>query len=135
MDPGGKWVSFVPNKAGPDLHRRVVDMLAAVAQICSTPSITRNISICTDVIRRSAASGAKVGQIDTLYTSHLWTHHNTIRLQIVYLPESSDFIAPTPHVLSLSTRLEESTFVQAIRDEAQNSGVWVGVGIHEVVSV
>ena len=57
---------WIPNKAGRelDLNRRFVDMLAAVAQICSTPSIARNISICTDVIRRSAASGAKVGQID-----------------------------------------------------------------------
>lgn len=122
------------------MNRRVVDMLAAVAQICSTPSITRNISICTDVIRRSAASGAKVRLIyflidSIICPSHLCTRHNTIRLQIVYLPEASDFIAPTPHVLSLSTRLEESTFVQAIRDEAQNSGIWIGVGIHEVVSV
>lgn len=42
------------------LNRPFVDMLVAVAQICSTPSILRNISMCTDVIRRSAASGAKV---------------------------------------------------------------------------
>ena len=55
--------------------------------------------------------------------------------QLVYLPEASDFIAPTPQVLSLSSRLTESTFVQAIRDEAQTSGVWVGVGIHQVVSI
>jgi hypothetical protein len=51
------------NKAGTDLtldKPLLVDMLVAVAQICSTPSIARNISICTDVIRRSAASGAKV---------------------------------------------------------------------------
>jgi hypothetical protein len=53
----------------------------------------------------------------------------------VCLPEASDFIAPTPQVPSLSTRLAESTFVQAIRDEAQKSGVWVGVGIHEVVGI
>jgi hypothetical protein len=55
--------------------------------------------------------------------------------QLVYLPESSDFIAPASQVHSLSTRVRESTFVHTIRDVAQNSGVWVGVGIHEVVSI
>ena len=84
-------------------------MLVAVAQICSTPSIARNLGICRQVIKRAAHQGAK----------------------LVYLPEASDFIAPPTDVPSLSFPLHSNVFVDGIREEAKNSDVWVGVGVHE----
>jgi predicted amidohydrolase len=84
-------------------------MLVAVAQICSTPSIARNLAICRGIIDRAAKKGAK----------------------LVYLPEASDFIAPTAEVFTLSSPLHPNTFVDGIREQARTSETWVGVGIHE----
>jgi predicted amidohydrolase len=84
-------------------------MLVAVAQIRSTPSIARNLVICRGVIDRAAKKGAK----------------------LVYLPEASDFVAPTAEVLTLSSPLHSNVFVDGIKEQAKTSGTWVGVGIHE----
>lgn len=85
-------------------------MLVAVAQICSTPSIARNLAICRRVIDRAAKQGAKM----------------------VYLPEASDFIAPAADVFALSAPLNPNVFVDGIREQARESETWVGVGIHEI---
>lgn len=84
-------------------------MLVAVTQLCSTPSITRNLVICKRIIERAANAGAK----------------------LVYLPEASDYIAPTFEVYSLSSYINSSSFVEGVREQARRSSVWVGVGIHE----
>lgn len=81
-------------------------MLVAVAQICSTPSVARNLKLCKGIIERAASKGAK----------------------LVYLPEASDFIAPSVDVLALSS---DSVFVDGIRDQAKKFETWVGVGVHE----
>jgi len=84
-------------------------MLVAVAQIRSTPSIARNLAICRGIIDQAAKKGAK----------------------LVYLPEASDFIAPTTEVFGLSFPLHPNVFVDGIREQAKTSETWVGVGIHE----
>jgi len=84
-------------------------MLVAVAQICSTPSIARNLAICRGIIDRAAKKGAK----------------------LVYLPEASDFVAPTADVFALSSPLHPNVFVEGIREQARSSETWVGVGVHE----
>jgi Carbon-nitrogen hydrolase len=85
-------------------------MLVAVTQICSTPSIARNLVICRGIIDRAAKKGAK----------------------LVYLPEASDFIAPTAEVFALSSPLHPNVFVDGIREQARKSDTWVGVGVHEI---
>ena len=106
-------------------------MLAAVAQICSTPSIVRNLALCQNVIRKAASRGAKVSRIAPLYSRNMKEKLNE---QLVYLPEASDFIAPSSSVLSLSENLDKSSFVKGIKQQAKESRVWVGVGVHEMVS-
>jgi predicted amidohydrolase len=84
-------------------------MLVAVGQLCSTPFIQRNLVTCKRLIERAAKAGAK----------------------LVYLPEASDFIAPTSGVISLTYPLQSNPFVDGIKEQAKQSAVWVGVGIHE----
>lgn len=83
-------------------------MLAAVAQLCSGPTLASNLSQCLSVIQRAAQSGAK----------------------LIWLPEASDFIAPREDVSRLAQPLDGS-FVQSIIEEASRSSIWVGVGVHE----
>jgi hypothetical protein len=54
-------------------------------------------------------------------------------LQLVYLPEAADFIAPITSALALTVPLSESPFVAGVREQARASSVWVGVGVHETV--
>ncbi|PVF98978.1 putative NIT2-nitrilase [Serendipita vermifera] len=84
-------------------------MLVAVAQLCSKPAFSRNLKICRGIIQRAAKAGAK----------------------LVYLPEASDFIAPSTEVYSLATPLATNPFVDGIKEEAKRRSVWVGVGIHQ----
>jgi deaminated glutathione amidase len=84
-------------------------MLVAVAQLCSKPSILRNLKICRDIIQQAAQAGAK----------------------LVYLPEASDFIAPSADVYSLATPNATNAFVDGIKEEARQRSVWVGIGIHQ----
>ncbi|SCV68379.1 BQ2448_500 [Microbotryum intermedium] len=102
-------------------------MLAAVAQICSLPSLTHNVALCRSVIRRAAQAGA----------------------QLIWLPEASDFIASAAEVTSLSRPLDKSEFIDGVKlvppfvdvisphlstqAQARDSKVWVGVGVHETV--
>ncbi|SCZ90270.1 BZ3500_MvSof-1268-A1-R1_Chr1-3g01883 [Microbotryum saponariae] len=111
-------------------------MLAAVAQICSLPSLTHNVALCRSVIRRAAQAGA----------------------DLVWLPEASDFIASAADVPGLSRPLDQSVFIDgvkvsrkgvlhcysgypledvrrgiSIQAQAKFSKVWVGVGVHESV--
>jgi predicted amidohydrolase len=85
-------------------------ILAAVGQLCSTANIARNTRLCTSIIRRAAAAQA----------------------QLVYLPEASDFIAEKPaDVPGLAEPIEGGSFVEALKKQARESKVWVGVGVHE----
>ncbi|GAA5912675.1 hypothetical protein JCM5296_006053 [Sporobolomyces johnsonii] len=85
-------------------------MLAAVAQMCSTSNVAHNARLACSVIRRAAAASAS----------------------LVYLPEAADFIcAEAKDVSRLSKALDESEFVRDVRRQAKESGIWVGVGVHE----
>ncbi|BGP12451.1 hypothetical protein JCM10213_006983 [Rhodosporidiobolus nylandii] len=84
-------------------------MLAAVGQLCSTNDVAHNARLCTDIIRRAAAAQAK----------------------IIYLPEAADFIASPEEVPKLAQPLEGGLFVEAIKKEARESSIWVGVAVHE----
>ncbi|GAA5922337.1 hypothetical protein JCM1841_003074 [Sporobolomyces salmonicolor] len=85
-------------------------MLAAVVQMCSTSNVAHNARLACSVIHRAAAASAS----------------------LVYLPEAADFIcAEAKDVSRLSVALDESEFVRAVRRQAKESGIWVGVGVHE----
>ncbi|KAG8921605.1 Carbon-nitrogen hydrolase [Tulasnella sp. 419] len=86
-------------------------VLAAVAQICSTPSVSQNIRTALTVIKWASAIGAKM----------------------VFLPEASDFIAPAFQVASLSKPLEfgQNEYLEKIMTAATESGLWINLGIHE----
>ena len=50
----------------------------------------------------------------------------------MFLPEASDYIASSPaETVALARSVEESQFVQGIRDEAQRANLPISVGIHE----
>ncbi|KAI9252834.1 nitrilase, putative [Phascolomyces articulosus] len=83
---------------------------AAVAQFCASSIITRNASICNELIERAASQGAKA----------------------VFFPEASDFIAEsTAQSVQLTTNLNESPFVKSLQDSARDKRIWVSVGVHE----
>lgn len=85
-------------------------ILAAVGQLCSTANVARNGRICASIIRRAALAQAK----------------------LVHLPEAADFIAVKPEdVPDLAEPIEGGSFVEVIRNQARESKVWVGVGVHE----
>ncbi|EPQ31645.1 uncharacterized protein PFL1_00978 [Pseudozyma flocculosa PF-1] len=84
-------------------------VVAAVAQLNSTGIIADNLAAAVGIIRRAAAAGAKA----------------------VFLPEATDFIAPTTAVAQLTRSPENASFVQGIRDAAKEASVYVSVGIHE----
>ncbi|KAN0061392.1 Carbon-nitrogen hydrolase [Thecaphora frezii] len=84
-------------------------VLAAVAQMKSTGIIADNLIQAVSVIQRAAAAGA----------------------QAVFLPEATDFIAPTAAVAQLTRSRDNADFVQGIRNAAKDASVYVSVGIHE----
>ncbi|KAG8834024.1 Carbon-nitrogen hydrolase [Serendipita sp. 411] len=84
-------------------------MLVAVAQLCSSPSISRNLSVCRRLVERAAKAGAK----------------------LVYLPEAADYIAPSTQVYDLASALDKHIFLNGLREQAKLNCIWVGVGIHE----
>lgn len=84
-------------------------VLAAVAQIKSTGVIADNLAQAVSVIQRAARSGAKA----------------------IFLPEATDFIAPTAAVAELTRSADNVEFVKGIQGAARDAKVWVSVGIHE----
>lgn len=55
-------------------------------------------------------------------------------MQMIFLPEASDFIAgSTPEALSLTTSIQDSEFVQGVQETARKEHMWVSVGVHEKV--
>lgn len=84
-------------------------VLAAVAQLKSTGVIADNLAQSISIIRSASLRGAKA----------------------VFLPEATDFIAPTANVASLTRSPENQDFVRGIQSAARESNVWVSVGVHE----
>ncbi|GAA5828135.1 hypothetical protein JCM11251_002606 [Rhodosporidiobolus azoricus] len=84
-------------------------VLAAVGQLCSTSNKALNTKLAVSIVRRAAAAQAK----------------------LVYLPEAADFIAEAKEVPKLAEPLEGGSFVEAVKKQATESSIWVGVGVHE----
>lgn len=86
-------------------------VLVAVAQICSSGNILRNLEICRNVIHNAAKAGAKC----------------------IFLPEASDFIAMNAtESIALTHTKDCSEFVDGVREAARSSKVHVNVGVHEL---
>ncbi|CAG8982717.1 hypothetical protein HYALB_00000998 [Hymenoscyphus albidus] len=82
---------------------------AAVGQICSTSSMSHNLSICKYLAGKAVEDGAKV----------------------LFLPEASDYIANNPtESLALARPMDSSPFVLGIRKVAKELFLAVNVGIH-----
>ncbi|SPO29461.1 probable NIT2 - nitrilase [Ustilago trichophora] len=84
-------------------------VLAAVAQLKSTGVIADNLAQSISIIRSAALAGAKA----------------------IFLPEATDFIAPTASVADLTRSNDNLDFVRGIQNAARESNVFVSVGIHE----
>ncbi|KAJ1023164.1 hypothetical protein NDA16_003317 [Ustilago loliicola] len=84
-------------------------VLAAVAQMKSTGVIADNLSQAVSIIRSASRAGAKA----------------------IFLPEATDFIAPTAAVAELTRSSVNSSFVSGIQSAAKEANVWVSVGVHE----
>lgn len=82
----------------------------AVGQICSTSSLTANLSQCRTVIQKAVKAGAKA----------------------LFLPEASDYISHGPEEsLSLCQPVSTSPFVLGLQAEARKHRLPIHVGIHE----
>ncbi|TKY89631.1 hypothetical protein EX895_001416 [Sporisorium graminicola] len=84
-------------------------VLAAVAQMKSTGVIADNLAQAVSIIRSAARAGAKA----------------------IFLPEATDFIAPTANVAALTRSADNVKFVQGLQSAAKEASVWVSVGVHE----
>lgn len=84
-------------------------VLAAVAQMKTTGVIADNLAQAVSIIRSASRAGAKA----------------------VFLPEATDFIAPTSAVAELTRSSDNSDFVGGIQSAAKDTNVWVSVGVHE----
>ncbi|KAF9314953.1 Carbon-nitrogen hydrolase [Linnemannia elongata] len=92
----------------------------AVAQFCGGPSISKNLSTCTRLMRLASAQGAK----------------------LVFFPEASDFIGnPPEEALTLASPIGvregegevegEGQFLKGLCKEAKELGIGCSVGVHE----
>ncbi|KAM3074100.1 Carbon-nitrogen hydrolase [Clarireedia jacksonii] len=83
--------------------------LAAIGQLCSTASMTHNLSLCQTLIKKASAAGAKA----------------------LFLPEATDYIASSPsESISLAQPMHSSPFVLGIRQAAKEASLAINVGIH-----
>ena len=93
-------------------HSDVFRAVTTTGQFCAKQVPSKNIEAVSRIIVDAAKAGA----------------------QLIFLPEASDFIAnradETP---SLTKPLDQSEFVQGVRERARETGVWVSVGVHETV--
>lgn len=85
--------------------------LAAVAQMSSTGVIAENLAVSLSLIKQAATAGAKM----------------------IFLPEATDFIAPSSSVSSLLQSKDITEFVEGVQTTAKSSSIWVSVGVHEPI--
>ncbi|KAL8736259.1 MAG: hypothetical protein Q9166_000414 [cf. Caloplaca sp. 2 TL-2023] len=84
--------------------------IVAVGQLCSTTSMTHNLSQCRYLVQKAVAAGAKA----------------------LFLPEASDYIAPTAaEMISLAQPASSSPFVLGLQTSAREHRLPINVGIHE----
>ncbi|KAI4288133.1 MAG: hypothetical protein L6R35_002599 [Caloplaca aegaea] len=84
----------------------------AVGQLCSTASMSHNLTQCRGLMQKAVAAGAKA----------------------LFLPEASDYIAPsTSETISLARPASSSPFVLGLQASAKEHRLPVNVGIHEPV--
>lgn len=64
-----------------------------------------------------------------LYNRSVWQ-----MIQMVFLPEASDFVAESgPEAVLLTDSLEDSPFLKGLCEAAKSEKIWVSVGMHEKV--
>ncbi|KAL8859425.1 MAG: hypothetical protein Q9178_004103 [Gyalolechia marmorata] len=84
--------------------------IAAAGQLCSTTSMVNNLAQCQILIRKAVAAGAKA----------------------LFLPEASDYIAPTAsETIRLVQPTSSSPFVLGLQASAREHSLAINVGIHE----
>ncbi|KAG6018413.1 hypothetical protein E4U41_003913 [Claviceps citrina] len=128
--------------------------IAAVGQICSTASMTANLEQCVRLVAEAAAGGAKAAPhpfpLETRRDVHdALLHHARERTrkrkrqglereltarygQVLFLPEASDYIAPTAaEALRLAQPQSTSPFVNGLREAAKSHAVGIHVGVHQ----
>ncbi|KAJ2858983.1 Carbon-nitrogen hydrolase [Coemansia erecta] len=83
--------------------------IAAVGQFCAQGDIQKNLQTCVDLIGGAARRGA----------------------QMVFLPESSDFIADSRDQTAQLAQGIDGEFMKEIQQAAKDNSIWVSIGIHE----
>nr|OQO22710.1 hypothetical protein B0A51_10820 [Rachicladosporium sp. CCFEE 5018] len=82
----------------------------AIGQICSTSSMTHNLSQCRNIISKAVTAGAKA----------------------VFFPEASDYIGSSPsESLSLCKPAKSSPFLLGLQASARKHSLPISVGVHE----
>ncbi|KAF2706811.1 nitrilase [Pleomassaria siparia CBS 279.74] len=84
--------------------------LAAIGQICSTSSMSHNLTQCISLVEKASSAGAKV----------------------LFLPEASDYIASNASsTISLCQPVISSPFVLGLQSAARTHKLPINVGVHE----
>ncbi|KAJ1880052.1 Nitrilase, partial [Kickxella alabastrina] len=83
--------------------------IAAVAQFCAQSDVQKNLQTCIGLISTAARRGARM----------------------VFLPESSDFIAETRTQPAQNAQPLDGSFMKEIQQAAKDNAIWVSLGIHE----
>jgi hypothetical protein len=111
----------------------------AIAQYCASNLITKNLKTCIELLEKASKEGVKV-----LFVTNIILLKNFFTLLIgctfmilkmIFLPESSDFMAKdSEETLSLTLPIKDNPFVNGIKDFATKKSMWVSMGIHESVT-
>ncbi|KAG9239454.1 carbon-nitrogen hydrolase, partial [Amylocarpus encephaloides] len=81
----------------------------AVGQLCSTSSMSHNLSLCNLLVKNAVEAGAKA----------------------LFLPEATDYIASNPtESIALAIPMHRSPFVLGLRKVAKDASIAINVGIH-----
>jgi len=82
---------------------------AAIGQLCSTASMSHNLSLCQILVKKAVEAGAKA----------------------LFLPEATDYIASSAaESVSLARSMDTSPFLLGLREAAKESSLAINVGIH-----
>ncbi|KAL2063013.1 hypothetical protein VTL71DRAFT_6085 [Oculimacula yallundae] len=83
--------------------------IAAIGQLCSTASMSHNLALCQQLVKKAVDAGAKA----------------------LFLPEATDYIASSPsESLSLARPMSSSPFMLGLQKSALESKIAINVGIH-----
>ncbi|KXN66115.1 nitrilase and fragile histidine triad fusion protein NitFhit-like protein [Conidiobolus coronatus NRRL 28638] len=85
----------------------------AIAQLCSTDDVPKNLQICKDLISQAKEKEASA----------------------IFFPEATDFIGKNFQQGLTLTHEHSEKFIEGLKETAKDKEIWVGVGVHQKAKV